>query len=467
MRVVTDKAKISTYATQLAERAPDSAARGADRIMAGAASVDGIASGTDTPNIAGAGGAGGTAAEAGGVGGTAKDADVRTTGGHGGAGGTAALAGGVGGAAEGPDDRTTGASRGAGGNAEEAEGTDGAAEVSQDPKSIELRFMNELTVLANQVADEFEAAVYVYSGRIDRIGLGSLIESMGIQDSRQRRRNSLLILTTYGGGADSAYKIARSFQRASEKFYLCVPYLCKSAGTLIALGANEILMEESAEFGPLDVQLPRRNELAQRRSGMAVRTALDELSDETYKFWSKAMLKITVKTGSLISFEMAGKIAADMAVGVMSPIYSQISPEELGNDMRDLYVATQYGVRLEENGKNTNKGTVRKLVEGYPKHGFVIDQSEARKLFRTVNHLSENIENLWKKLFEVNDHIEMIDHKMLLGLDGHFIHRLDNPREGNTDEQDENQDTSRGEDSLLAETREGDRKSDQGRSREG
>ena len=34
---------------------------------------------------------------------------------------------------------------------------------------------------------------------------------------------------------------------------------CKSAGTLLALGADEIIMSNLSELGPLDIQLPDRD----------------------------------------------------------------------------------------------------------------------------------------------------------------------------------------------------------------
>ena len=65
---------------------------------------------------------------------------------------------------------------------------------------------------------------------------------------------------------------------------------CKSAGTLIALGASEIYMPLVSELGPLDIQLRRRDEIVGRRSGMVVRTALDGLADETFKVYERVML---------------------------------------------------------------------------------------------------------------------------------------------------------------------------------
>ncbi len=215
---------------------------------------------------------------------------------------------------------------------------------------------------ANKVAEELQARVFIYHGDIDHAGYSRLIQAMQPSASHKRYPNSILYLTTNGGHAQHAYQIARLLQNTSEKFYLCVTSICKSAGTLIALGASEIFMTPVSELGPLDVQLAQRDEIGKRRSGMVVRTALEGLAEETFKIFEQVMLKITVGSGQSISFDVASGIAAKVAVGVMTPVYEQINPEALGNDLRDLSIATAYGNRLASVGKNANEETVRRLA---------------------------------------------------------------------------------------------------------
>ena len=120
--------------------------------------------------------------------------------------------------------------------------------------------------IANAVAKKLDSRVVVYSGEIDTKGVGRLVESLGLE--KKNRPNTFLVLTTNGGTADAAYRIARLLQIVSKRFYLYVPMRCKSAGTLIALGAHEIYMSPLAELGPLDVQLVQRNEIDRMRSGL-------------------------------------------------------------------------------------------------------------------------------------------------------------------------------------------------------
>ena len=62
-----------------------------------------------------------------------------------------------------------------------------------------------------------------------------------------------LVVESAGGLADVAYKIARLFQRRASKFVVVIPSYAKSAATLLARGAHELLLGRDAELGPLDV----------------------------------------------------------------------------------------------------------------------------------------------------------------------------------------------------------------------
>jgi ClpP class serine protease len=64
-----------------------------------------------------------------------------------------------------------------------------------------------------------------------------------------------LLLHTPGGLALSATQIARAIKRHRGKVTVVVPHYAMSAGTLIALAADEILMSEDAALGPVDPQI--------------------------------------------------------------------------------------------------------------------------------------------------------------------------------------------------------------------
>jgi len=64
-----------------------------------------------------------------------------------------------------------------------------------------------------------------------------------------------IILHTPGGLVLAAEQIARALCRHKAKVTVFVPHYAMSGGTLIALGADEIVMDENAVLGPVDPQL--------------------------------------------------------------------------------------------------------------------------------------------------------------------------------------------------------------------
>jgi ClpP class serine protease len=66
-----------------------------------------------------------------------------------------------------------------------------------------------------------------------------------------------LIIHTPGGLVLSAGQIAHALRRHAGKVTVFVPHYAMSGGTLIALAADEIIMDENAVLGPVDPQIER------------------------------------------------------------------------------------------------------------------------------------------------------------------------------------------------------------------
>ena len=71
-----------------------------------------------------------------------------------------------------------------------------------------------------------------------------------------------LLLHTPGGNADAAEKLISMIAETAGagEFRVIVPDFAKSAGTLMALGADKIIMSDSSELGPIDPQVTLRDE---------------------------------------------------------------------------------------------------------------------------------------------------------------------------------------------------------------
>jgi hypothetical protein len=245
----------------------------------------------------------------------------------------------------------------------------------------------ELAVIANRVAATLDADVLLYNGPIanplDR-NLASTLRK------RRRRKNVLLILVTLGGEADSAYRIAKALQSKYEKFILYVTGYCKSAGTLIALGANELVIGDDGELGPLDVQMSKQDTLWETQSGLTVNASLTALQSKAYLAFEEFFMQTESNSGGAITVKTAAEIATNLTVGLFAPLYAQIDPLHVGEAARAMQIAEHYGRLLLQEGKNLDRRALDKLVTEYPAHGFVIGRDEASRVFKSVREPTED-----------------------------------------------------------------------------
>lgn len=208
------------------------------------------------------------------------------------------------------------------------------------------------------------------------------------------RCHCLVLLATTGGSAGMAYRISRALQRNFSNICIAIPWICKSAGTLLCLGASSLMFGENGELGPLDVQIPQKDELVGFSSGLTPLHALSVLQQQSFNYFEEAFLSIIRKSGGQISTTKAARIAIRLTVGLFGQIYQQIDPLQLGKTTRDMNIAQVYGERLSAVSQNLKPGALERLLIDYPEHGFVIDGKEAEELFKNVLPMPPEINDL-------------------------------------------------------------------------
>ena len=112
-----------------------------------------------------------------------------------------------------------------------------------------------------------------------------------------------LLLHTPGGSIDAAEKLIRMVRsRVGEAgFDIVVPEFAKSAGTLMVLGADYVVMSDMSELGPIDPQMPFPDSYGKVR-WQPVQNYLD-----AYDEYTKILM------------EQPGNIAAQMMLGKLDP----------------------------------------------------------------------------------------------------------------------------------------------------
>jgi hypothetical protein len=224
------------------------------------------------------------------------------------------------------------------------------------------------------------ADVYGYIGLISEQYAMSFIGT--VIANKPRKPNIVLFISTHGGDPDAAYKIARNLRRLYKRITLVIVGPCKSAGTLIAVGADELVFGPFGELGPLDVQLRKPDDLFTMRSGLDTLQGFALVSKYTFESFENYFLQIISSSGGRISTRTAAEVATQLSSGLVNPIAAQIDPHSLGEVERRVNIARAYGDRLKSD--NLKEDALNELVSSYPSHSFVIDIDEAKELFNNV-----------------------------------------------------------------------------------
>ena len=202
-----------------------------------------------------------------------------------------------------------------------------------------------------------------------------------------------VLVDSPGGDADAAFHLVRALRRYTTNLEVVVTDWAKSAATLVALGADKILMGKDAELGPLDAQLRAPSGSAIPLSALNAfksleylqRYALDTLNLAIILMLSKAKMDIPYAIQQALPFVSC----------IATPLYQQVEPRELGEARRYLSVAEEYGDRIMSRygysgvPKQRIKDIVNRLVWQYPSHSFVIDFVEAKELRLNVEELDD------------------------------------------------------------------------------
>lgn len=131
--------------------------------------------------------------------------------------------------------------------------------------------LHELQVLATQLAERQQADILLYSGALTGQADGSL--TLEYQDrTRTKRPTCLLMLRSLGGSVETAYRLARALRRRYLRVLVYADDYCRGAGMLLALAADELVISDFGELGPLNLVSPD-DALQAARMDRATKTA--------------------------------------------------------------------------------------------------------------------------------------------------------------------------------------------------
>lgn len=110
-----------------------------------------------------------------------------------------------------------------------------------------------------RVESALDCDVLFYYGELRSGAFTSFRDSVERLAERPERKNSFgLCLTTPGGQAEAVERMVEVVRHHYPNFYALVPNTAMSAGTIFCMAADKIFMDYSSALGPIDPQVPDR-----------------------------------------------------------------------------------------------------------------------------------------------------------------------------------------------------------------
>ena len=199
-----------------------------------------------------------------------------------------------------------------------------------------------------------------------------------------------LFLYTRGGDMVAPLRIVKLIRSYCDEFEALVPYRCHSAGTMVALGADKIVMGRLGELSPVD---PATIHPYNPQNPLNPQQKLEISVEDLNSYF-------------LLAREMA-KVKEEEMDKVFANLVEKIHPLSLGNAYRTLRMGKIIAEKLLEmpKTKRFSKEEMKKIVEEVTSriciHGYPITRDEAESLGLPIEKTEKELEkDLWN-LYEI------------------------------------------------------------------
>jgi hypothetical protein len=287
---------------------------------------------------------------------------------------------------------------------------------------------------------EDESRIEEYSAINETVRRGFFSERTYLSQGAQ----VVLLIDSLGGSAKSAFQLAKFFRNYSDRFVALVPRTAKSAATLLALGADEIILGNAGELGPVDAQVRERNEFV---TVLDTVKAMERVHASALELVDRVMALLTLRTEEDVDKLLP--LALDFAAQLSQPYLQDTNMVEYTRMSRVLKIGEDYASRLLEiqlneqeskqasaysgaqrgnqpysqvsdgvtdtapgeselfsdyslRSKRNARLIAQHLAGAYPDHAFAIDGEEARRIgLRQVHQPSERLSPIVDEIHEL------------------------------------------------------------------
>lgn len=209
------------------------------------------------------------------------------------------------------------------------------------------------------------------------------------EKSKESLKVSLLIYSR-GGDMVAPLRIVKLIRSYADEFEVLVPYRCHSAATLIALGADKIVMGRLGELSPVD---PTTMHPYNPQNPLNPQQRLEISVEDLNSYF-------------LLARELA-KVKEEQMDEIFKNLVDRIHPLSLGNAYRAFRMGKMIAEKLLEmpKARKLSKEEIKKIVEEITSriciHGYPITRDEAEDLGLPIEKAEGELEkDIWN-LYEI------------------------------------------------------------------
>jgi hypothetical protein len=190
-----------------------------------------------------------------------------------------------------------------------------------------------------------------------------------------------IVLISYGGDPTVAYRLISILRERFKKIGVLLPYTAYSAATLMALGADEIVMHPYSNLGPVDPQLThkKQNQEQIHFGSEDLRNYIDFIKQDVGLSDQEQMQK---------SFEIICKEVGAVPIGIAKRS-SQLALS-MGEKLLSLHMSDN----------NKAKSIAETLNKSFYHHGYPLGRTEAKKMGLPITNPESDLEELLWEIYE-------------------------------------------------------------------
>ncbi|MDR4495112.1 MAG: hypothetical protein R3B74_11950 [Nitrospirales bacterium] len=176
-----------------------------------------------------------------------------------------------------------------------------------------------------------------------------------------------IFLCSNGGSGTVPWRLVSLFREFSNSFNVLIPYRAYSAASLLALGADEIVMHPFAELGPIDPTVSNEFNPKEQGTGRSLGISVEDV--KAYVNFIKSTVGITHEDELIKAIEILGE---------------KVHPLALGNVERFLSQSRMIARKiLRTHMKETDEHVIEEIIENMASklyfHGHPINRKEAKE----------------------------------------------------------------------------------------